>query len=315
MSFLGKMVRLATVHPPFINSMSKDFKDEANSTFAAKLKRSKLYMIGARPRTEFGDVQIIDTVNDIARVEIKLAGETVDWGLINLQANVPLGGAVHAAWDDQIIQIGHNRPAPGEKMHSHTWYTPDSVYWEISRGNPNLQGFDNHATVCNYDLLYVGIANKQDSFERLLKKAHQGRVEILTEEKIRYPTPSNRVSDEIVLFFFDIDPLLIQQWSPEDEMDDIILDINSPRTIADAEKAFVSLLKPEYNNIQFKEYPRGQDGLYGSGFNIYQYVIFENFTFNTPSGSFIGSRNEFGLGSSGHTIVVEGDNVRLYPPE
>lgn len=46
MSFLGKMVRLATVHPPFINSMSKDFRDEANAAFAAKLKRSKLYMIG-----------------------------------------------------------------------------------------------------------------------------------------------------------------------------------------------------------------------------------------------------------------------------
>ncbi|WP_323615015.1 hypothetical protein [Pseudomonas putida] len=164
--------------PPFINSMSKDFRDEANAAFAAKLKRSKLYMIGARPRTEFGDVRIVDTVNDLARVEIKLAGETVDWGYINLQANVPLGGAVHAAWDDQIIQIGHNRPGPGEKMHSHTWYTPDSVYWEKSRGNPNLQGFNNHAIVCNYDLLYVGIANKQDSFERLLNKAHQGRVEI-----------------------------------------------------------------------------------------------------------------------------------------
>ncbi len=32
MSFLGKMVRLATVHPPFINSMSKDFRDGLKKT-------------------------------------------------------------------------------------------------------------------------------------------------------------------------------------------------------------------------------------------------------------------------------------------
>lgn len=312
MSFAGKVVRLSTVHPPFINSLSSDFKNPANTHLAEKLRRSKLYMIGARPRTEFGSVTIIDADRDIAKVEIKIAGRTVDWGIINLGANVPPGGSVHAAWDDQIIQIGHERPAPGGLMHSHTWYTPDSVYWEVARRNPNLSGFGNHAEVCNYDLLYVGIANKQDSFERLIKKAHQGRAQILTDEHIRYPNPGNRVSDEVVLFLFDIDPLIIQKWGVEDEMTDIIDAIDSSRTIADAEKAFVSLLKPEYNDIQFKEYPRGKDGLYGAGFDVYQYVIFENFTLNTPSGSFIGSRCDFGVGNAGDSIVVEGEKVTLY---
>jgi hypothetical protein len=39
--------------------------------------------------------------------------------------------------------------------------------------------------------------------------------------------------------------------------------------VADAEKAFVSLLKPEYNRIKYAGYPRGKDGLYKSGFANY----------------------------------------------
>ena len=59
--------------------------------------------------------------------------------------------------------------------------------------------------------------------------------------------------------------------------------------MADAEKAFVSLLKPEYNVVKFASYPKGADGLYGSNFVRYGYVICEAMSFNTRR--IRGSRN------------------------
>lgn len=314
MSFKSKSMALETVCAPFRNSLTTVLLSPENSHLAANMRRSKLYMIGARPRTDFVNFNVIDPDNDVASVEIEVGGKTVDQGIIHLGKNVKLGERYGVSYDSDIIMIG-NHVSPGEKMTAHTWYTPDSIYWEKSRHNKSLAGFNNHSTVCNYDLLYVGIANKQNSFDRLIAKAHQGRTQILSDEDIRYPIPHNRVSDEIILFLFDIEPLIIQKWGIEDEMNDIITEFDSSRSIADAEKAFVSLLKPQYNKVVFQDYPHGRDGLYESGFNVYQYSINENFIFNAPAGTFKGARVDSLFEPSGDTIVIEGDTVKVYPAE
>ena len=66
-------------------------------------------------------------------------------------------------------------------------------------------------------------------------------------------------SDETILFLFKVSLLVIQQFDPDHEFTDADLSgkIDNKRIVADAEKAFVSLLKPQYNIVKFGSYPKG----------------------------------------------------------
>ena len=86
------------------------------------------------------------------------------------------------------------------------------------------------------------------------------------------------------------------------------------RIVADAEKAFVSLLKPEYNVVKFASYPKGADGLYGSDFVRYGYAICEAVAFNTAHGRIVGSRDAATgfITNDADSIFVEGNTVKLF---
>lgn len=131
-------------------------------------------------------------------------------------------------------------------------FTPESILWYRSREAAGISGLDNYADVLIYDLLYVGIAKKGDSYDRLIAKGHSARQEILSNEPQRYP--GARVTDEIFLFLFSPKPLFVTTFGPDS---DIALDFgyDHKKIIADAEKAFVSLLQQitiqsGLNNIQ-----------------------------------------------------------------
>ncbi len=76
------------------------------------------------------------------------------------------------------------------------------------------------------------------------------------------------MTDGIYLFLFNIQPLFMRTFEPGHvfEKDDFSSTYDRKRIVADAEKAFVSLLKPEYNVVKFANYPKGADNLYGSDF-------------------------------------------------
>lgn len=86
------------------------------------------------------------------------------------------------------------------------------------------------------------------------------------------------------------------------------------RIVADAEKAFVSLLKPEYNVVKFASHPKGADGLYGSDFVRYGYAICEAISFNTAHGRIRGSRDAATgfITNDADSIFVEGSTVKLF---
>jgi len=67
------------------------------------------------------------------------------------------------------------------------------------------------------------------------------------------------------------------------------------RIVADAEKAFVSLLKPEYNIVKFSNYQRGVDSLYGSKYARYAYAIGEDLALNTAHDRVRGARDPNGV--------------------
>jgi hypothetical protein len=195
------------------------------------------------------------------------------------------------------------------------WFTTEKLLWDASHGTPGIYGLENSRDLATYDLLYVGIATKGDSFDRLIANGHRARMEILGNEPQRLP--GARVTDETYLFLFNVNPLVIRTFEPDhvfegEEFSDGV-GIELKRIVADAEKAFVSLLKPQYNIQKFVNYPQGADGLYGSDFVRYGYTIVENIAFNTAHGRFKGARDATGFVSNdADCIFVEGDAVKFF---
>lgn len=139
-------------------------------------------------------------------------------------------------------------------------------------------------------------------------------MEILGNEPQRYP--GARVTDEIYLFLFNVQPLIMTTFELEHdfENEDFSGAYDKKRIVADAEKAFVSLLKPEYNVVKFASYPKGADGLYGSDFVRYGYAICEAASFNTAHGRIRGSRDATTgfITNDADSIFVEGNTVKLF---
>jgi hypothetical protein len=298
---------LETIFPPFTNRNVKFLKEKANENIAALLMQSKFYMIGARAQTIFVNWKV-EKDSPLISLDIKVGDDIVDSGIIDVSKFDEVANA-----DKTKIIVGQEAILIGatpKGTHAKVWLTPDSIYWRKARNDPYIIGFDNHEKVCTYDLLYVGIATKQDSYTRLIKNAHHKRVQILSEEPQR--KAGSHLSDEIILFFYDIEPFRIA-IDTFDEKFSTYSDDDHRRVVADAEKAFVSFLLPTYNDIKFHTYPKGVDGLYGTGLDHYSYVINENFIFRTLNEQFKGCRGLFGpIDNRQDSITVEGDKVEMF---
>jgi hypothetical protein len=190
------------------------------------------------------------------------------------------------------------------------WFTSEKLLWDRSRGISGIEGLDHVRDLMTYDLLYVGIAKKGDTFDRLFRQGHKARMDILANEPQRYP--GARVTDEIYLFPFRVEPLLIQTFEPDHKFTDgdFAGELDRKRILADAEKAFVSLLKPQYNVVTFNNYPKGVDGLYGAGVDRYGYLIGESVAFDTAHGRIRGARHPaVSFSNEADFIFVDGEKV------
>ncbi len=207
--------------------------------------------------------------------------------------------------------------APGKPKGILDWFTTEKILYDKWNGHPELDGLDAFRSFATYELLYVGISKEEDSFTRLVERAHEKRVRILSNEMPL--APGARVTDEIIFFFFEIDPIMIRvldlkhaheitSWlKPE---------FDKKRMIADAEKAFTSVMQTKYNTIKFSQYPEGGDGLYGQGIDRYGYIIAEDVTFTSNGAKIRGSRrslqsNISGVGPDVDMILIDGDSVDL----
>ena len=231
-----------------------------------------------------------------------------------------LQGVAESNGDSYFVELGPklvriwNGPVRGEGSVVIEWFTTEKLIWDRARGRAGIRGFERFREAATYALLYVGIAKVGDSFDRLIKNGHKARQEILSSEPQRHP--GARVTDEIFLFLFRAEPLFITTFERDHDFDDddVNPQISPKRIVADAEKAFVSLLKPEYNLTKFRSYPKGSDGLYGSEFVRYGYTINECLSFLTPHGRLRGSRDQLtGLPTNDSDLIfVEGETVQLF---
>lgn len=318
-------VMLSTLHlvyPPVSSYEADGVKDDPQ--VEALLRTSDFYVLAMRSEVHF-DVENIETNGDVWTVPV--SGETTDGQPIadhvtlGIEAlatatlghmpetfTADIGPKVLRFWPVEQAAVEDGGVEPFE------WFTTEKLLHDKGRGVAGIGGLDQHRDFATYELLYVGIAKKTDTFNRLFERAHHARQKVLSGEWSR--RSGARVTDELILFPFRVEPTIFRTMGPEDGPTDTSDDAWAEyrkRVVADAEKAFVHLLDPQYNVEKFASYPKGIDGLYGGDHQRYGYLIAENITFSTANGTMRGSLNpELGIfDDSADWILVSGDEVQL----
>jgi hypothetical protein len=309
----SQLSMLSLVFPPISNSsVSAAAKKEE---IVEIMRDSDFYMIGGRAAATITAIQFDDDHN-VLHFEIAVNNGPRDRGFIRLD-HIPLNSTdrKHVAFaykqtkDFINIFLVHE----DESLTAIAALDPEEVLWRRGRNEHVIGGLKNYRELATYDLLYVGIAKTGDSFDRLIDNGHQARTQILSDEPQRFE--GARVSEEIFIFLFKAEPIIVQTFGGDSEIEDgdLILNYSNKRLVADAEKAFVSILKPKYNNILYKKYPKGRDGLYDTGLDSYSYSISEGMTFRTAYGSFKGAREgETAMSNDADFIFIKGNDVTLH---
>lgn len=172
----------------------------------------------------------------------------------------------------------------GDASRGLAWFTPDKFLWDVWRRHKFAALDGDVRQLAKYELLYIGMS--QDSaYKRLVAKPHEARLKILTNELAR--SASGRVSDEVMFFFFDIEPLFVSTYGEDDEIDDVAVEmmLNPAKKIApatvieDAEKAFIKILRTPYNKKRYMKYPKIANGLNDGVLERYGYSIAEDVVF------------------------------------
>lgn len=314
----NKLTVLSTVYPPISNADAVALMRIPE--VEAMLRTSDFYMIGGRAQAR---LTMPDFDHDVGEMRFDfIVGDGEHHPvMIRLQELPGVAAFAGGTFFIQCDQAGTgfkvwDRDFALQEAEILEWFTTEKLLWDKTRGRPGIYGLDNLRELATYDLLYVGIAKKGDSFDRLLARGHKARQEILSSEPQRYP--GARPSDETFLFMFKVEPVIMTTFDLDHEFtaEDLSADYDAKRIVADAEKAFVNLLKPPYNSELFKNYPKGKDGLYGQGYHRYGYVIGEQMAFNTAHGTVRGGIEPSGMISNdADAIFVEGETVTFHTAE
>lgn len=191
------------------------------------------------------------------------------------------------------------------------WCTPNILLTQWFNELISLEGLESAWELMRFKMHYVGISKEKDSFQRLFETGHKARTAILTNE--RQISPEARISDELVLFMFRVEPSFIEASITEDDVDSLWLEPDQcpdeQAYAADAEKALIKIMDSQYNEKKYPNYPKGTDGLYGKGFDRYGFHFEELVEFVTDKCSIRGGKpfspDEPDL------ILIDGDEVEL----
>lgn len=303
---------LELIYPPISNQEAEWMRKDKE--VAEIISKSNLYFIGQKPETffsfEYDESQ--DQVDNERKIFfIYHSGTKQSHGYIDIEILLQ-----HSIDIDPInleIEIGPKMIRIWNLNNNEVvdWFTTDKILFDKSRGNPYVFGLEDFADFFVYNLHYVGISKKNDSFSRLIVKPHDKRLRILSNE---HPlNKGSRVTDEIVLFFFTIKSIEIKTITTADDflnggitnLEDYI------RVIADAEKAFIKIMDAKYNEVKFDNYPKSSDGLYNSIVEKYTYSIDEDLTFITDNNTINGVRRDPLRNDNSDFIAISDEKVEL----
>lgn len=282
------------VYPPISNQEAEWVKDIPE--VQDQISRSNLYFIGQKPETFFEfppEEEVERDINDDSQLRFEVVcGDKKSSCILDIDAmhefyKVPTDVELEFEINSKLIRIWR---LDGQEPDIFDWFSTEKLIFDKSRNKPFILEFDDFSDFFTYHLHYVGISKSKTSFERLIVQPHDKRLRILCNE---HPlNHGSRVSDEIILFFFRIKSQEFKQYLVEEDFDQLGKNEleDRIRIIADAEKAFVSVIDTKYNEVKFKDYPMSMDGLSNSTVNRLSYLIDENITFLTDTISFHSKR-------------------------
>jgi len=300
---------LKLVYPPISNQEGVWLWED--SEVREYVKKSKLYMIGHRKELKFKEVCFFPEGFEVISFRLEL-GETVSptikLCIKDIMMNLTGDSHIQCEFCDKLIKIKDEHKIL-------YWATPDSFLFQYSRNGAKaiLESSFDLKVFSHFELYYVGISKENDSFSRLFKQAHKGRLNILSNETQK--VKESRLTDELMIFMFDIDSININSVIYGDEIlddEDFYNKFNyhtdDELIIADAEKAFVKLMNTKHNEVKYLSYPEGKDGLYGECLDRYSYSIDEDIIFSTDAIEFVGA---LGIEKPKDIIIVDGDIAEI----
>lgn len=246
------------------------------------MKSSKLYMIAQRHEILFENLSV-DEEEGLIRFDL-VCGDVVERDLY-----IVVGEVTNTAEDVFIIDRGERHikfmNIDPEEKEPIWWVTTDKLLYDFWRGRYHIYGLKDHFAFTKFKLLYVGISTKNDSFTRLLKNGHKNKDRILSNEQQLKPTA--RLTDEVYIFLYTVEPAIMEEMTIEELK--IPENLDQIKTFADAEKAFVHVMNPKYNDEKYENYPRGKDGLVNERLTSYSYYVNEDVTFYTDTATIDGA--------------------------
>ncbi len=300
---------LNLVYPPISNQEGVWFWEDKE--VREYVKSSKLYMLVHRKELKFLDVDLKEIPRGIFRFRISMGEYQSSYFSYQFTDNLDMlieeCGALDIEEGEKLFRI--KKAETGDVLY---WATPDKILYDSITQNIVLES--EHSVDIElfqkFDLLYVGISKNNDSFSRLFEKAHHGRLNILSNENTK--DKSSRMTDELMILLFEVTWFNINVLNSIDAIDDLFSYTDDEQAIvADAEKAFVSMLESKYNEVKFRQYPKGKDGLFSKGLQGYSYSINYDLTLSTDKASLVGKYENFNRDS----IIIHGNEVELFKIE
>lgn len=298
---------LDLIYPPISNQEGIWFwEDEEVREY---VKPSKLYMLVHRKELKFVDVDTIKIRMGYFRFRISMGEYKSSYFSYQftdrIEKLVEECGPLDIEEGDKLFRI--KKSESGEILY---WATPDKILYDSITKNIELESENpkDVEVLQKFDLLYVGISKNNDSFSRLFENAHHGRLNILSNEYTK--DKSSRMTDELMILLFEVKWFNINIMNSIEDLHDLFTYTDDEQSIvADAEKAFVSMLESKYNEVKFKQYPKGEDGLYSKGLKGYSYSINYDLTISTEKENFVGKYGDF---INRDAIVIQDNEVNIF---
>lgn len=298
-------IGLELVYPPISNQEGEWLWEDLE--VREYVKRSQLYMIGHRKELKFADVEFVSI--EFGIIKFKLVLDHIISPYISLSTRGMMkhlyvtGNSIVLEAGDKLIRVKDE-----ETGNIIFWMTPDKFLYDYSRHRNDdfsvtiEKTFDLNV-FSRFELYYVGISKENDSFSRLFKTAHHGRLKILSNETQK--TRTARLTDELMIFMFDLNYFNINIIEQDENIEALhYYTDDHTAVVADAEKAFIKLMNTKYNEVKYLNYPYSKDGLYNSELDRYLFSINEDIIFHTNEIEFVGAYDYY---AKKDAILVEGD--------
>ena len=312
----GKINKIQLVFPPLSNQAAEWLKDV--DQIQEILSHSNLYAIGQREELffEFNYETCVDYKLKLVHGRLR-SGTASDSFIIDMEV---LADFYHNFFDS-VYDIDMSAGPKIFKIFSKkendfiNWWTVEKLVYERSMNCPFIKGLNSYRNFSKYNIHYIGISLENDSLTRLVTIPHDKRIRILSNE---WPlNTGSRLTDEIVLFFFDIQSCDINTYDQNNPN----LFITSPSSIkvdkkniiADAEKALVKILNSQYNEIKYQNYPKSKDGLWNFPVDTLIYFFGDSYEFVTNNVSIVGNYTVYDVDKDNKAdfIIADKKNVQL----